>query len=104
MMTNYERVMKRFMPAFRLKAAQMMIQEYGIRQQQAAIILGTTQAAISKYLKENSEKYSDVKIDAKLLREFIERMKVGDEKSAQSIMCGMCQNNKKFDCAFMLNK
>ena len=29
MMTNYERVMKSFMPAFRLRAAQMMVNEYG---------------------------------------------------------------------------
>ena len=81
MMTNYERVMKRFIPAFRLKAAQMMINEYGIKQQQAAAMLGTTQAAISKYLKEDSEKYSNIKIEFKVLKEFIERMKIADEKS-----------------------
>ena len=70
----------------------------------AAIIIGTTQAAVSKYLKENSEKYTDVNIDPNSLREFVERMKVGDEKKAQHVMCGMCQSNKKFDCSFMLNK
>jgi predicted transcriptional regulator len=102
MLTNYERVMKSFIPAFRLKAAQMMIREYGIKQQQAALILGTTQAAISKYLKENSEKYSNVKIETDSVRQFIERMKANDTKNAQKVMCATCQSNKKFDCSFMV--
>ncbi len=102
MLTNYERVMKRFIPAFRLKAAHMMIREYGIKQQQAAMILGTTQAAISKYLKESSEKYSNIDIDNKSLREFIERMKLDETKNGQRVMCSMCQSNKKFDCAFIV--
>lgn len=102
MLTNYERVMKSFIPAFRLKAAKMMIKDYGIKQQQAAVILGTTQAAISKYLKASSEKYVDVKIDSKLLKDFIERMNVKDENGGQRIMCNMCQSNKKFDCSFMV--
>ncbi len=102
MMTNYERVMKRFIPAFRLKAAKMMVTEYGIKQQQAALFLGTTQAAISKYMKENQNKYIDVRIDNKSLKEFIEKMRANDEKSSQKIMCNMCQSNKKFDCSFMV--
>jgi predicted transcriptional regulator len=102
MMTNYERVLKRFIPAFRLKAAKMMINEYGIKQQQAAMFLGTTQAAISKYMKDDPGKYTNVKIDNVALREFIENMKANDEKSSQKILCVMCQNNKKFDCSFMV--
>ncbi len=73
MLTNYERVMKRFIPAFRLKAAQMMVNEYKTTQQQAAAILGTTQAAISKYLDQNSEKYNEIKIDAQSLRNSLRR-------------------------------
>lgn len=102
MLSNYERVIKSFIPAFRLRAAHMMVRDYGLKQQQAANMLGTTQAAISKYLKESSEKYSDVKIDTDYLREFVENMKTGDEKMAQKAMCTMCQSNKKFDCAFIV--
>lgn len=102
MLSNYERVIKSFIPAFRLRAAQMMVKDYGLKQQQAANMLGTTQAAISKYLKESSEKYSDVKIDTDYLREFVENMKTGEEKTAQKVMCTMCQSNKKFDCAFIV--
>ncbi|MGI0100730.1 MAG: transcriptional regulator [Candidatus Micrarchaeaceae archaeon] len=102
MMTNYERVIKSFIPAFRLKAAHMMVKEYGIKQQQAALMLGTTQAAISKYLKESSEKYSGVDISTVSLRDFVERMEADDEQAGQKIMCTMCQSNKKFDCTFMV--
>jgi predicted transcriptional regulator len=102
MITNYERVIKKFIPAFRLKAAKVMVDEYSLKQQQAALMLGTTQAAISKYLKENPNKYKNVNIDKKSLREFVERIAKNDEKSAQKIMCTMCQDNKKFDCNFIV--
>ncbi|MDE1870624.1 MAG: hypothetical protein KGI06_00065 [Candidatus Micrarchaeota archaeon] len=102
MMTDYERVVKSFIPAFRLKAAKIMLKEYGIKQQQAAVILGTTQAAISKYLKENPGKYENIKIDSKSLRDFVERMKENNEHEGQKVMCNVCQSNKKFDCAFIV--
>ncbi len=102
MVTNYERVMKFFIPAFRLKAAKMMVNEYGIRQQQAAVMLGTTQAAISKYLSGNSDKFRDVNIDENSLKMFVEKMNSKDEENAQRIMCTMCQSNKKFNCTFIV--
>lgn len=101
MLTNYERVMKVFLPAFRLKAAHMMVKDYKITQQRAAAILGTTQAAVSKYLNQSSEKYT-VEINGGALRNFIETAKNKDELGAQRIMCGICQTNKKFDCTFMV--
>lgn len=102
MTTNYERVMKFFIPAFRLKAAKMMVNEYGIRQQQAAIMLGTTQAAISKYLNDNSDKFKNVNIDENSLKIFIEKMNAKDEVSAQKVMCTMCQSNERFNCTFIV--
>ncbi len=104
MQTDYERVIKQFLPVFRLNAARLMVKEYGIRQQQAAVFLGTTQAAISKYLKSSPITDKNVRIDTDTLREFISSIRAGDEKNAQKIMCGMCQLNKKFDCAFMINR
>jgi len=104
MRTNYETVIKEFLPAFRQKTARIMVNEYGIRQQQAAIFLGTTQAAISKYLSSSASKYSNIKIEQKSLRQFVLSIKSGDDKGAQKVMCAMCQANRKFDCAFMVNK
>ena len=102
MLTNYERVMKRFLPAFRLKAAHMMVKDYKITQQRAAAILGTTQAAVSKYLNQSSEKYPGIEIDGEALKNFVETAKNKDELGAQKIMCGICQTNKRFDCTFMV--
>ncbi|MGI0134433.1 MAG: transcriptional regulator [Candidatus Micrarchaeaceae archaeon] len=101
-MTSYEVVMKRFVPAFRSSAARMMINDYGLRQQQAAKILGTTQAAISKYLSEKAPKNKGIKIDQKQVREYIERMLKHHEHGGQKALCKMCQSNVKFDCAFMV--
>lgn len=102
MPTNYERVSKRFIPAFRLRAANMMVKEFGSTQQRAAVVLGTTQAAISKYLKYAGKKFGDVNIDEGMLREFIKKTELKEEDTAQKIMCTMCQSNKRFDCAFIV--
>lgn len=101
MMTNHERALKRFIPAFRLKAAQTMVNEYGIGQQKAATILGTTQAAISKYMKESSSKYNGIKIDDALIKGFIEMTLKNDLENTQKLVCVMCQSHNEFDCALM---
>lgn len=102
MLTNYERVIKKFIPAFRLKAAQVMVREYGVKQQDAAQMLGTTQAAISKYLNMDAEKYNDVRIERSAVVTFVEKMISQSEKEGQKVMCRVCQENKKFDCAFIV--
>jgi predicted transcriptional regulator len=102
MATNYERVMKRFIPAFRVKAAKMMVTDYGVKQQHAAMMLGTTQAAISKYLKDTPNRFSDIRIESMPLKEFVDNVMAHDDKGAQKVMCTMCQSNKRFDCAFMV--
>ncbi|MDE1868633.1 MAG: hypothetical protein KGH60_01560 [Candidatus Micrarchaeota archaeon] len=101
-MTSYEDVMKKFMPAFRSSAAKMMVNDYGLRQQQAAKILGTTQAAVSKYLNDKPAKGNGIKIDQAQVREYIERMLKHHDHSGQKALCKMCQSNVKFDCAFMV--
>jgi predicted transcriptional regulator len=79
-----------------------MVKDYRITQQKAAVTLGITQAAISKYLKENSDKYTGIRIDPESLRNFAEMVKLEDEQGAQKIMCRLCQINGKFECTFMV--
>jgi predicted transcriptional regulator len=102
MLTNYERVIKRFKPAFRIKAARMMVKEYGIKQQQIAKMLGVSQAAVSKFLKSDPNKYEEITIDSKSIKEFVEKMNNNDKRNAQKVVCAACQSNKKFDCTFMV--
>lgn len=98
---DYDKVLKRFMPAFKSSAANIMAREYGMTQQRAAVLLGVTQAAISKYINEGQKQYPDVKIDKRAVKAFVERLNVKDLKGGQRLMCKMCQDNFKFDCAFM---
>ncbi len=98
---EYDKVMKKFMPAFKSSAANIMAKEYGMTQQRAAVLLGVTQAAISKYINEGQKHYPGVKIDSKVVKEFVERVSVKDMKGGQKLMCKMCQDNVKFDCALM---
>jgi predicted transcriptional regulator len=98
---DYDKVLKRFMPAFRSSAARIMAKEYGMTQQRSAVLLGVTQAAISKYINEGQKRYPDVKIDAKAVKAFVEKVNAKDLKGGQRLMCKMCQDNVKFDCALM---
>jgi predicted transcriptional regulator len=99
---DYDKVLKRFMPAFKSSAANIMAKEYGMTQQRAAVLLGVTQAAISKYINEGQKCYPGVKIDEKVVKAFVERVNVKDLKGGQRLMCKMCQDNVKFNCAFMV--
>ncbi|MDE1833249.1 MAG: helix-turn-helix domain-containing protein [Candidatus Micrarchaeota archaeon] len=101
MLTNYEKVMRRFLPTFRQSAANLMVREYGIKQQKVAEMLGTTQAAVSKYIN-GSNKRHNIGIDKELVREFVEMTLRHKEMDAQRAMCRLCQSNIKFGCAFMV--
>ncbi len=98
---DYDKVLKKFMPAFKSSAANVMAKEYGMTQQRAAVLLGVTQAAISKYINEGQKRYPDMKINSRIVKEFVKRVNVKDMEGGQKLMCKMCQDNVKFDCAFM---
>jgi len=102
MPTDYEYAIKKFLPAFRSSAAKIMVNEHRLTEQKAASMLGTTQAAVSKYLKENSGKYNGINIDSRIVKEFAENMIANKIENGQKAMCKMCQMNNKFDCAFMV--
>ena len=50
MPTDYEIALNKFMPAFKAKAASILVTRNNISQQEAATLLGLSQAAISKYI------------------------------------------------------
>ena len=101
MLTNYEKVIKRFLPTFRQSAANLMVREYGLKQQKVAEMLGTTQAAVSKYLSQGNKRHN-IGIDRELMREFVEMTLQHREREAQRAMCRLCQANMKFECTFMV--
>lgn len=98
---DYEGAMKKFMPAFKARAANMMIKEFGITQQRAAVLLGVTQAAISKYINKSTKSQTSVKINEKDVKAFVEMVSRNDLKGGRRILCRMCQENAKYGCALM---
>ncbi len=104
-MTNYEEVYYKFMPAFRSHVAKRMVRELDMTQQEAAKLLGTTQAAINGYLTEriagNSKRITQ-KIDEKEIKLFIENIMRGKGHAAQKSVCKVCQTHKRFDCEIMV--
>ncbi|SRR5208283_5112686 len=105
MQTNYEIAMSEFMPAFRVAAAKLMVEKYGITQQMAAHLLEITQASVSKYL---NGRYSDVvrgagtSINSEHVEEFVGEIVKSYERSAQRVMCKACQKYNSFDCTIMV--
>ncbi len=95
---DYDKMLRKVMPAFKSRAANVMIKEQGMTQQQTATLLGVTQAAISKYIKDGEKHYSGVKMDRKAVKEFIALLKAKDTEGSRRLMCKMCQDNAKLDC------
>jgi len=104
MMTEYESMVKEFLPALRAKSAKLLSRR-GLSQQRIAGMLNTTQAAVSKYL---SGKYSEaVKKEEKRLNgmeveSFVESMEKKDRYKAQRHVCRMCSRNLSFRCGLMI--
>jgi len=99
MATGYEIAYSRIIPGFRREIAKKMVNNYGMKQREAALMLGTTQAAISKYLHNDKSSISLSEDDASA---FIEAAKGGSEALKRRILCKVCQSNRQFDCAFMV--
>jgi predicted transcriptional regulator len=89
------------MPQFRRAVARAMANQYHMRQQKIASILGTTQAAVSKYI--NSNAAPTAPISNKKVKEFIEAAISGDKQRSRRILCEMCDMNNEFVCTFMIN-
>ena len=105
MKTEYERMLKEFLPALRANAAKRMRSELGMKQARIAACLGTTQAAVSKYL---SSKYSErIKslesgLDRDAVTAFIKMAASGNAYAAQREVCGMCVKTMSRSCSLMI--
>ncbi len=105
MKTDYEIALGEFVPAFRAKAAKLMISKYGISQQKAAEMLKVTQASVSKYVNDHyskSVKGIETDISDSAADTFIKELISGKEKEAQRNVCKACQGHHKFDCIIMV--
>lgn len=99
MLSNYEKVYKKVLPAVRQAAAKRMMLE-GITQQRAASLLGITQAGISKALSRQSV---NIKMDQKHMDALTRGLIENKDHDAQRAICSICQDNVKFKCTLMVS-
>ncbi len=105
MLTDYEIALNRFMPAFKAKAASMLVTRQKMSQQEAAGLLELTQASISKYInRAYSKEVKDniTKIQDSIVEEFVVNIVNSRSTAAQRAMCKACQNYHRFSCSIMV--
>ncbi len=104
MTSNYENVYKVILPRLRERAARMMAEDKKMMQGKIPALLGVTQAAVSKYLKDDGDddKGRGVVIKSEKLEEMVESILNGHDKDAQRCMCSICQDNVKFGCRLIV--
>lgn len=105
MHTEYEAMLKDFLPALRASSAKILAGRYETGQGRTAELLGITQAAVSKYV--NGKYSARVKeLERGLpqgdVERFIEMLIKGDEYEAQRVVCRMCSRNLSFKCGLMI--
>ncbi|MCL5430625.1 MAG: hypothetical protein M1504_04105 [Candidatus Marsarchaeota archaeon] len=104
-MTEYENMLKEFLPALRASAARMMYSEYKLNQMKIASMLEVTQAAVSKYL---NGKYSarikdfERSFNKDDVRSFVSNILSHKTYDAQKKICMMCSRNLSFRCSLMI--
>ncbi len=105
MRTEYENMVKEFLPALRASAAKKMQHEYNLNQMKIASLLDTTQAAVSKYL--SGSYSSEVKkfektLNDKEVSEFVKEIMNEKKYEAQRTVCKMCSRGLSFKCGLMI--
>lgn len=98
METNYVMGYNTIMPQFRRAAAKTMARSYGMKQQEIAKLLGTTQAAVSKYISSDDPQTS---ISQKDVTSFIEYIRAGDIAGARQVICRLCKASDSLECAMV---
>jgi len=99
MKPHCEQAVLNILPAIRSLLARELLKTYGLTQQQAAKKLGTSQAAISQYMKQvraykvnTFEKNEPIMIEIKKLAETISKQ---DNYSLKDNLCDVCRLVRK---------
>ena len=105
-MTDYEKVAYKFMPALRQYTASILINEMHMNQKNVADLMGVTQAAVSKYInKKNISSETNsimMNFERAYVYDYIKNIISKSDISAQKSVCKLCQSYHKFDCNIMI--
>ena len=102
MRTEYEEVVKGFMPALRGVVARTMADQYGVRQVEIASLIGVTQAEVSKYINGKQPKANGFKFDKDKIDMLVDSLLKKHRRVAQRVVCGMCPKGAARSCALMM--
>ncbi len=109
MPSKYEIAAEETVPFARSMIARALIQKYKMKETEVAEHLGVAQAAISKYVTENSSKALDAKVrfieskikgDRKLIDGYIDKIAEGKKEYVNACICSICRASNGFSCAF----
>lgn len=101
MRTEYEEVVKGFMPALRGVVARAMANEYNIRQVEIASLIGVTQAEVSKYINGKQPKANRLKFDKGKIDALVGSLLKRHSRAAQKVVCSMCPKGSAHSCTLM---
>jgi len=88
---------KYILPAIRFLIAKKLIEEHGFTQVSAAKALGTTQAAISHYMRKWAERLMTIEEIRELVEKSVEKIVSSEgEKSEHVDICELCKITRKY--------
>ncbi|MCL5117564.1 MAG: hypothetical protein M1124_01920 [Candidatus Marsarchaeota archaeon] len=93
---NIKFEIEELLPAVRAGATKVMTNKYRLKQEEVAMLLGLTQAAVSKYINDKySEKIKNIErgFDKKILDKLVRYMVMGDAGKARKTICKICKNS-----------
>ena len=104
MMTEYESILKEFLPALRSRIAVELNANYGLKQTEIAVLLGVTQAEISKYLNGTQPKSTSftMPLDDAEVKKMAKLVLTRDDYEAQRVACRMCPKGSASKCSIMI--
>ncbi len=104
MMTEYESILKGFLPALRSRVAAELNVNYGLKQTEIAMLLEVTQAEVSKYLNGTQPKSGSftMQLDDAEVKKMAKMVLEHNDYEAQRVACRLCPKGSASKCSIMV--
>ncbi len=94
--SNIKFEIEELLPAIRASITKILIKKYKLKEERVAVMLGLTQAAISKYLNNDySKKVKNIesKFNKNMVNELVKNIIEGRKNKANTIVCKICKKS-----------
>lgn len=104
MMTEYESILKGFLPVLRSRIAVELNTRYGLKQTEIAALLEVTQAEVSKYLNGTQPKGGrfTMQLDDAEVKKMAKLVLERNDYEAQKVACRLCPKGSVSKCSIMI--